>query len=78
MGLRELVARSRVLAEDTVLTSPRLAFRPRLADGMRVGDHTGAVVVRARLPGGSGGDFSAAQPRGVRRAWVGPGPAVVL
>ncbi|HZN87194.1 MAG TPA: phytanoyl-CoA dioxygenase family protein [Burkholderiales bacterium] len=39
MGLRELVARSRVLVEDMVLTSPRLAFRPRLAEGMPVSEY---------------------------------------
>lgn len=31
MGLRDLVARSRVLVEDLVLTSPQLNFRPRQA-----------------------------------------------
>src|SRR5437762_13433398 len=39
MGLRELVARSRVLVEDMVLTSPRLAFRPQLADGADTAQH---------------------------------------
>lgn len=35
MGLREFVARSRVLVEDIVLTSPRLNFQPRLASEIR-------------------------------------------
>jgi ectoine hydroxylase-related dioxygenase (phytanoyl-CoA dioxygenase family) len=39
VGLREFVARSRVLVEDMVLTSPRLAFRPRLAEGAATGEH---------------------------------------
>src|SRR5438045_2784089 len=35
MGLREFVARSRVLVEDVFLTSPRLAFRPQIGESLR-------------------------------------------